>query len=689
MSNQKMYEKANRLANEKSPYLLQHAHNPVDWFSWSDEAFEKAKKHDKPIFLSIGYSTCHWCHVMERESFEDDEVAKILNDYFVAIKVDKEERPDIDSIYMNVCQGLTGSGGWPLTIIMTPEKKPFFAGTYIPKKAKYGYTGLIDLLLQVKDAWKDKREELVESSNVIVEEVKKISSYEKNEGAGKDAVFKAYKSLARSFDKTYGGFGNAPKFPIPHNLYFLLRYYKLTGEEQALNMVEKTLNSMYKGGIFDHIGNGFSRYSVDRRWLVPHFEKMLYDNAMLAIAYLETYQMTHKEFYKEVSEKIFIYVLREMKSKEGGFYSAEDADSEGVEGKFYVWGKNEIIGILGNDDAEFFSKFYDITGEGNFEEKNIPNLIKTDIKEIENNKDIKSKLDSIKNKLFDYRESKVHPHKDDKVLTAWNGLMIAALAYGGRVLDSDRYIEASEEAAQFILNNLVRDDGRLLARYRDGEAAFLAYLDDYAFFIWGLIELYESTFNEDYLLNAIRFNDDMLKLFWDEKDGGLFIYGNDGEKLIMRPKESYDGAIPSGNSVAALNIVSLSRITENEKLSEKAEKIFKYFGSSLNSESSGHTFMLTALMSNITGGQEIVISGNIQEDTTKRFLKEINDRFLPFSSIILKENNSKLNEIIPSIKEKASINDKTTVYICKNFSCSEPIVEVDELKSVLEVKERF
>lgn len=676
----------NRLIHEKSPYLLQHAYNPVHWFAWSEEAFAKAEAEDKPIFLSIGYSTCHWCHVMERESFEDEEVAEVLNKHFVAIKVDKEERSDIDSIYMNVCQLLNGSGGWPLTIVMTPDKKPFYAATYIPKENKYGYTGIIDLLYQIYNAWSTRRDELERSTEVIISQVKRMSVSHDSGKIGKEAIFNAVEELKGSFDKVYAGFGKSPKFPIPHNLLLLLRYYKLTEEIEVLNIVESTLQAMYKGGIFDHIGYGFSRYSVDRKWLVPHFEKMLYDNALLAITYTEAYQLTGKYFYKEVAEKVFTYVLRDMTSEDGGFYSAEDADSEGVEGKFYVWSYDEIIKILGEESGKLFCDYYDITNEGNFEGKNIPNLINKNINELEENKNLKTQLEQVKGGLFNYRNKRVHPHKDDKILTSWNGIMIAALAYAGRVFNKNEYIAAAERSVEFIMSNLIREDGRLMARYRDGESAYAAYAEDYAFLIWGLIELYESSLEVKYLKRALDFNNEMMDNFWDTEKGGLFLYGKDTEELIVRPKEIYDGAIPSGNSVAAYNIIRLARLTENMELENKAEKLFNAFGGTLRQNSSSYSFMMIALSFYLVGTKEIVIAGEKEEPKTKEFTDIINSKYLPFAVYLLNDSEeiAKLNE---SLLSKNKLNGEVSGYVCQSFACAQPLTELEDFKLILDSKQ--
>lgn len=684
MSSQIMQEKANRLINEKSPYLLQHAYNPVEWYPWSDEAFAKAKAEDKPIFLSIGYSTCHWCHVMERESFEDEEVAKLLNDNFISVKVDREERPDVDSVYMDVCQAVTGSGGWPLTIIMTGDKKPFFAGTYFPKRGKYNMPGIMDILENVSEAWKNRKEQIISSSNKIVDEIKSnYHSTTNREEIGIDVVERAFRDYSSAFQSEYGGFNRAPKFPTPHNLYLLLRYWKVNNSEKALEMVTRTLDSMYKGGIFDHIGFGFSRYSTDEKWLVPHFEKMLYDNALLAICYLEAYQATGKKLYSEVAEKVFTYILRDMKHTGGGFYSAEDADSEGEEGKFYLWSYEEIISLLGEEKGKLFCNYYDITQRGNFENRNIPNLINTNLDEIEDNKQTKDILEDLSKDLFIYREKRIHPHKDDKILTSWNGLMIAALAYGGKVLKNDSYINEAKEAVRFIYEKLVREDGRLLARYREGEAAYLAYSDDYAFLIWGLIELYEATFDFQYLKKATDLNNDMYRYFWDKEDGGFFLYGEDSEELIWRPKEIYDGAIPSGNSVAALNILKLGKLTGDLELEERVKKMFKVFGGRVKEIPTAYSYFIIAVLYSNISGKDIVISCEQNNHDAKTLINEINKSFQPFTTVVLNNGDEELYKIAPNVKEKASIDGKTTIHICENFSCRRPITNIEEAINVL------
>lgn len=617
---------------------------------------------------------------MEKESFEDNEVANLLNKSFVAIKVDKEERPDVDSIYMSVCQALTGSGGWPLTIIMTQDKKPFFAGTYFPKNSRQGRTGVMELADGIAGAWKDRREELISQSQKILKSLTKTAKISTGEALDMDTAHEAFKELNQYFDPKYGGFGREPKFPTAHNMSFLLKYWKATGEKKALDIVEKTLESMYKGGIFDHIGYGFSRYSTDNKWLVPHFEKMLYDNALLAVAYVEAYQATSKKLYREVAEKIFRYILRDMTSEEGAFYSAEDADSEGVEGKFYLWTDKQVREVLGENASAEFSKAYNISARGNFEGENIPNLIDKDLNIPQGV--LNERLELYRKELFDIREKRVHPYKDDKVLTAWNGLMIAALAIGGKVFESPQYILAAKRSVDFIYKKLFREDGRLLARYRQGEAAFVAYLEDYAFLINGLIELYKATFELDYLNKALKLNDNMLKLFLDNEEGGLFLYGEDGEKLIMRPKEAYDGAIPSGNSVAAYNMLWLGKVTGNKNLEEKGELQFDVFGETIKRNPSSYCFFMSSLLFNLIPTKEFVISGDKDSEELKSMVKEINKLFLPFSTTVL-NSNEEIKKLNPMLNNQVMINGKATAYVCENYTCGEPITELEKFKANL------
>ncbi len=689
-------KRSNRLAKEKSPYLLQHAQNPVDWYPWSKEAFMKAEKEDKPVFLSIGYSTCHWCHVMERESFEDNEVAKILNENFVSIKVDREERPDIDKVYMKTCVLMTGSGGWPLTILMTPQKQPFFAGTYLPKRGRSGMPGLIDLLGNVAELWKRDRSKLISTAKNVAEYLTDYVRAKHRKEELTETVFdEAFIRLLDSFDQNNAGFGTSPKFPSPHNLLFLLRYWKRKGRQQALEMVEKTLQKMRLGGIFDHVGFGFHRYSTDSRWLVPHFEKMLYDQAMMAIAYIEAFQATGKKEYRKIVEEIFEYVLRDMTNPKGGFFSAEDADSESQEGKFYMWTEAEIKQVLG-DNADLTIKVYNISREGNYYDethnartgRNILHLRKPLLRlSLElgvKYEDLTRILRNVRQKLFEARDSRIHPLKDDKILTDWNGLMVAALAKGAQVFNSTRLSKVAEDAVVFILEKLQRADGRLIHRYREGEATVDGNLDDYAFLVWGLIELYEATFNSKYLREALRLQDDMLKHFWDKERGGFFFKSDDSEKLLIRHKEFRDGALPSGNSVALLNLIKLSRMTGKVDYEENATALAKAFSSYEEGTPSQNPMFLTALDFLVGPAYEIVIVGDPCTQETINMLQAMRASFMPNKVILFKEENDKSLENLASFaKDMKAIDGKTTAYICKDFVCNRPVTNVKEVLKIL------
>lgn len=668
--------KSNRLINEKSPYLIQHAYNPINWYPWGEEAFEDAKKEDKPIFLSIGYSTCHWCNVMAHESFEDENVAAILNKFFISIKLDREERPDVDSVYMTVCQALTGSGGWPLTIIMTPNQKPFFAGTYFPKTSTYGMPGLIEILESVATQWKNSKEKLINSSDNILKELGKFFVSESNDTKLSEKNLKnGYNQLLKSFDIKYGGFSPAPKFPTPHKLMFLLRYYKMYDETNALEIVETTLGSMYRGGLFDHIGYGFSRYSTDDKYLVPHFEKMLYDNALLVISYLEAYEITKNPLYKDISIKSLEYVFRELTSNEGGFYCAQDADSEGEEGKYYVFTPDEIKIILGEEDGNYFNEYYDITDEGNFEGKSIPNLIKNSNY---NKKD--EKIDVLAQNILDYRNERYSLHKDDKILTSWNGLMIATLSKAYKVLEDEKYLEYAKKAIDFIYNNLVDSKGRLFARYREKEAKYKAILDDYAFLTYGLIELYESSYEILYLKKAIDLTEAMIDLFFDEKNAGFFLYGKDSEKLIARPKELFDGAIPSGNSVAAYNLIRLARITGKSLFEEISKDVLDYIAGSIISEEINHSFFLIASSFALNKTKELICV--IKDESEKEKIKDTLSDMQAFNlTVIIKneENSSELEELIPYTKDYTLKDNKATYYLCEGNSCFPPTNNLNEI----------
>lgn len=691
----------NRLAFEKSPYLLQHAENPVDWYPWGDEAFNKAERENKPIFLSIGYSTCHWCHVMEKESFENPEVAKLMNDTVVSIKVDREERPDLDSIYMAAAQMMTGSGGWPLNIIMTPAKKPFYAATYIPKQSRMGLLGMMELMPQIKEVWDKKQENVLLSANQVIAALNKMQQETNGDELNEESLDMAYKQLEEHFDEEHGGFGHAPKFPSPHNILFLLRYWKRTNKKDALNMVEKTFREMRFGGMYDQIGFGFHRYSTDSRWLVPHFEKMLYDQSMLAMAYTEAFQATGKEVFGDTARGIFTYVLRDMTSSEGGFYSGEDADSEGEEGKFYIWTEEEIRQVLKKEEAELAIKVFNIEENGNFIEpgedggtgKNIPYLRKP-LAEFaaEFNmpeKDIRKQIDAILQKLFAVRSKRIHPMKDDKILVDWNGLMIAAFSKGARVFDKPEYAEAARGAVDFILKNMRQTNGRLLHRYRDGQAAITAYLDDYAFLIWGLLELYETLFDTNYLHIALELNTDLLKHFWDDSMGGFYFTPDDGEGLIIRKKEIYDGAIPSGNSVAMLNLLRLGRITADSSLEEKAVMIGRSFSTVVKQTPSAYTQLMTAVDFAAGPSCEVVIAGDSQAEDTKAMLKAVSKPFAPNKIVLLHPTEKKEADIVriaAFIKNQLKVGGRATAYICHNYSCRQPTTDINKMLELLDVK---
>jgi len=669
-------------------------YNPVDWYPWSDEAFRKAKDANKPIFLSIGYSTCHWCHVMAHESFENEEVANLMNKVFISIKVDREERPDIDNIYMTVCQMMTGSGGWPLTIFLTPDKKPFFAGTYFPRETRFGRIGLMDLIKKVKTLWENNNEELKKSAEKITSTLQNITQEAPGEKFSKIILNKTYKQLQVLFDSEYGGFSEKPKFPTPHNLFFLLRYWKRTGEQKALEMVEKTLSQMRLGGIYDHIGFGFHRYSTDKYWLVPHFEKMLYDQALLAIAYIETYSATKKEIYRKVAEEIFSYVIRDMLSPEGGFYSAEDADSEGEEGKFYLWKESELKTILDKDEANYFINLYNISDSGNFLEestgkktgKNIPHLNKTEIIEQENSY---SKIESIRQKLFNNREKRVHPSKDNKILTDWNGLMIAALAKGAKILNNTSYLDTAKKAVNFILNNLKEENGQLLHRYKDGEAQIGGYLKDYAFLIWGLIELFEATFDINYLQKAIELNNFQINHFWDNEIGGFYFTSDFNEELLTRRKEIYDGAIPSGNSVSMLNLLRLSYITGDSNLEQKADILSRVFTERLDSSPIAYTQFMVAADFIVGPTYSIVIAGDIKSDDTLKMLQAIEDEYLPNKVILLRKMEQEkpdIDELSNFVQYFDNLEGKATAYVCINKMCKSPTLDVNKMLEYLNAK---
>jgi uncharacterized protein YyaL (SSP411 family) len=678
----------NRLLSEKSPYLLQHAHNPVHWHPWSEEAFEAAKKEDKPVFLSIGYSTCHWCHVMAHESFENPEVAALMNQSFICIKVDREERPDIDQMYMTVAQAMNGRGGWPLTIIMTPDKKPFFAATYIPRTGRFGQAGMMEIIPKIKELWDSDRDELLCSAQKILDYLKQGKG--RTTGAmDLDASFldKGYMGLSSIYDLQNGGFGTAPKFPTPHNLFFLLRYWKRTGDGQALHMVESTLQAMRMGGIYDHVGFGFHRYSTDAQWFVPHFEKMLYDQSLIAMAYTETYQATGKEEYARAAREILDYVLRDMTDPEGGFYSAQDADSEGEEGKFYCWTAEELKEALDKEAFKLLIRLFDVHDKGNFEKgRNILRLISrpddaASILKI-GEQELYDRLEKIRSRLFEVRENRVHPFKDDKILTDWNGLMIASLAKAAQALHDQRYEMAAKKAADFILEKMQTPEGRLLHRYR-GEAGISAHLDDYAFLIWGLIDLYETVFEVRYLKAALQLNQVMMSHFWDNDQGGLFFSADDGESLLLRRKEFYDGAIPSGNSIAMQNLLRLMHLSGETEWGEKAWDLARAFFAWEGGQPLGHCMLLCSLDLALGPASEIALVGCLQDAEIIEMLHAIRSRFLPGKAVVLL-CGEEIGAVAPFTGNFSREEKKIAAYLCQGHVCSLPATSPEKLMQLLE-----
>ncbi|QMU55961.1 MAG: DUF255 domain-containing protein [Candidatus Mycalebacterium zealandia] len=676
----------NKLSKEKSPYLLQHAGNPVDWYPWCDEAFEKAAREDKPVLVSVGYSTCHWCHVMEKESFEDTEVAAQMNESFVSIKVDREERPDIDGVLMSVCQMISqGNCGWPLNVVMTPEKKPFFAATYIPKNNKYGRAGMIELIPRINEVWRSRREEIEKSAAEISRAIKDAQTLIQSKGEmnAEEMLKNGFAQLAANFDPDFGGFGDAPKFPSPHNLIFLIRYWKRTGERKALEMAEKTLTAMLKGGINDHIGFGIHRYSTDRRWLVPHFEKMLYDQALVSFALTELALATKNSVYADGAKKILEYVMRDMTSPDGAFFCAEDADSEGEEGKFYLWEYEEFKKIAG-EHAVFASETLNIKDGGNFTDEasgtmpgtNIAHLTR-EVSELAAQFEMSveqaaQSLESARKKLFTEREKRPRPHKDDKILTDWNGLMIAAFAKAGRVFSEPRYTAAARKAADFIENKMLGADG-FVHRFRDGEAAIRANLDDYAFTVWGLLELYEAEFETGRLKTALTLNEKMMTLFSDPQKGGFFFTPEDSEELIVRKKEFHDGAVPCGNSVAAMNLVKISRITGNPEFAQTAFETIRSLSLSIEKIPSSHTMLLCAMEFEAGAATEIVIACD-DEDEIKTVAGNIETIYDPNRTAVLKKtDDTEIDKIAPFAVNCKPVNGTAAVYVCENGACGLPV----------------
>ncbi len=678
----------NRLIHETSPYLLQHAHNPVDWYPWGEEALSRAKKEDKPILLSIGYSSCHWCHVMEKESFENEAIAGIMNLRFINIKVDREERPDLDELYMNAVQVMTGSGGWPMTVFLTPDLIPFHAGTYFPPEDRGGMPGFSKVLVVVSDYYRSHRGEVEKMEEQLKSALHQITQMVPSRGAVNDKVLsKAFSALESQFDPVYGGFGNAPKFPSSMALSFLLRYWKNTGSEKALEIVEETLEKMADGGIYDHLGGGFHRYSVDERWLIPHFEKMLYDNALLSRTYFEAYQATRKESYRDVGEEILNYVFREMKSPEGGFYSTQDADSEGEEGKFYVWTRGEITRVLGKEKGSPFCDYYGVGADGNFEGGTSVLNIASTLEKVSQSygmpvAELKKVLAEGRQKLYIEREKRVRPGRDEKILTSWNGLMLSGFVGGFEITGNEKYLNAAKEAARFIFREM-RKDGDLKRAYSKGKSGGRGYSEDYAFLIQALIDLYEATLEMEWLKQAEDLNGRMIDQFWDEKNGGFFFTGRENEPLIAISKNPYDNAIPSANSIAVFNLTRLGYLTGEESFKSMAEQILRLFYNFLEQHPSGFTQMLSGL-SFFLNPQQIGIIGSRSNPKTKSMLKEIYLAYLPNKILSLRDPQESIQgKWFPFLSEKG-IPGVPTAFVCRGFTCLPPVGNEEELKKILE-----
>ena len=658
---------SNRLSTERSPYLLQHAENPVDWRPWGPEVFEEAKRTDKPVLLSIGYSTCHWCHVMAHESFEDETVAQAVNAAFLPVKVDREERPDVDAVYMAACLAMNGSGGWPLTVLLTPDQKPFWAGTYLPKDQ------LLHLLRKAARLWREDRAGVLATGDTLTAHLQQEGQARPGTPS-RELVRQAVSQFAQSYDERWGGFGAAPKFPTPHNLIFLLRYAQLAKEEHAREMALHTLNNMYRGGLFDHVGGGFSRYSTDQHWLVPHFEKMLYDNALLALAYTEAFQHTRCPIYGEITRRTLDYVLRELSGPQGGFCCGQDADSDGVEGKYYALTPDELAQALGGVDGLRFCQWYGITPEGNFEGKSIPNLLG----QSQFDQDPED-MAALREQVYAYRLSRTALHRDDKVLTAWNGLVMAALARAGLVLDEPWYLDAARQTAEFLAEKLTTSDGRLLARWRDGDAAHPGKLDDYAFLAYGLLELYSATFDASYLTRAVGLADCLLKLFFDGERGGFYPYASNGEQLLTRTKEAYDGAMPSGNSIAALVLFRLSRLTGEMRWREAADLQLSWLAGAAEGYPAGHSFAMLACLEELWPTAELVITAQKPPEELRGFLREAPRLGL---TVLVKtqENAGTLAALAPFTKDYPIPAQGARYYLCQGGACAQPVDSIPELK---------
>jgi len=680
----------NRLIHEKSPYLLQHAHNPVDWYPWSDEAFQAARDQDKPIFLSIGYATCHWCHVMESESFANIEVAQLMNDTFINVKVDREEKPEVDSLYMEFAQAMmSGGAGWPLNLILTPDLLPFFAATYLPADTSRGFLGMKQLVLRIHQIWADpeERDNVIAQAGKIVDVFANHIHAEGRELPKQESIKEAAELLYKTADPIYGGTKGAPKFPIGFQACFLLRQVKKSADSRALFYVERTLDMMYRGGIYDHIGGGFSRYSVDEKWFLPHFEKMLYDNAILSRVYLETWEYTRQSFYREAAEEILAYLLRDMSGSEGEFFSAEDADSEGHEGRFYTWTWDEIQMIL-SKDAPLFCEYYGVTPSGNFEGRSILHM-RNNLEEFATNRNLdpillKNTLKELRKKLFNYREARVHPAKDDKVITAWNGLMIYALAEAGCIFNNPDYLVRAQKTAHFLRDKLWKD-GTLLRRYRDGDARFDACLDDYAFLIHGLLSLFEADCGSEWLEFALTLAN-TLKMEFKAEHGAFYLTNGKDPSIILRRCEFYDGAEPSGNAVHAENLLRLYQITGVEDYYKEAEDVLKAAKEHIALYPPGACYHLMALMRYLDPkAPTLIIALNEKEEFREEIKKMLSGHFIPHKVVVWKrDSDEELRDLVPISRNRPAVNGKTTLYICYRDHCDEPITEVSKMWEAIE-----
>ncbi len=670
----------NRLIFAQSPYLLQHAENPVDWYPWEEEAFEKAKAEDKPVFLSIGYATCHWCHVMERESFEDNDVAKVLNEKFVCIKVDREERPDIDDQYMTVAQLLTGGGGWPLTIVMTADKRPFFAATYLPKTPKMQMPGIIELLEKIDEFWKNNQDGVLESCNQVIQGLEKAVQPLAGVLENESIMSKAFQILMSAYDNEWSGFGTSPKFPLPNYLSFLIRFWKKSRAVNALWMTEDTLKMIRRGGIYDQVGFGIHRYSVDQKWLVPHFEKMLYDQAMIAHAYLDAFKATGDSQYLTAAEEIFTFVLNDMRSPDGGFYSAWDADTDGVEGDYYTWTREEIVATLGEDAAEIVCRLFDISEQGNFEGRNILHLPVATLEFAEKegiaHPSLLERIEKWRKSLEAARKQRRKPLRDEKILSSWNGLMISALAKGFAVTGNDCYRDAADSALNFVATRLRNDDGRLLRSWYRGKASILGFLEDYSFLGWGMIELYEATLDRGYLDAALKTGKETLKLFTDSEVYGLFDTGSDTKELLVRKKGGHDGVIPSGNAVAAFNFIKLGKITADSRLLEEGKGILRSFMGSISESPITGLQFLCALDYLSCPETEVTFSGRLDTEEARKMILSVHKHYLP--GLVLR-----VSEGDPITLPKGK-KGETVVQICASGACRLPVADVKELDTLLD-----